>query len=92
MNRSQFLQTAAASVLAMGLLSALSAAQAAGMEKCFGIAQAGQNDCASLGGLHACKGQSSATNSPADFRVVAAGTCAQLGGLSEVEAKAKLKL
>ncbi len=92
MNRAQFLQTAAASVLAMGLLSAMPVAQAAGMEKCFGIAKAGQNDCASLGGLHSCKGQSSATNSPADFRVVAAGTCAQLGGLSEADAKAKLKL
>lgn len=92
MNRTQFLQAAAASVLALGLLGAASSARAAGMEKCFGIAKAGQNDCASLGGLHSCKGQSSATHSPADFRVVAAGTCAQMGGLSEAEARAKLKL
>lgn len=92
MNRSQFLQTAAASVLAMGLLAASPGAQAASMEKCFGIANAGQNDCASLDGLHSCKGHSSATNSPADYRVVAAGTCAQMGGLNEADAKAKLKL
>lgn len=92
MNKRQFLQSAAASVLAFGVLGMAPAAHAANMEKCFGISAAGQNDCASLGGLHSCKGQSSATNSPADFRVVAAGTCAQMGGLSEAQARSKLKL
>jgi uncharacterized membrane protein len=90
MNKRQFINTAAASVLAMGVLAIAPVAHAAGMEKCFGIATAGQNDCASLDGLHSCKGHSARTSSPADFRVVASGTCGQMGGMSEAEARAKL--
>ena len=92
MKTRNLLHTSAVAMLALGVLALSPAVQAATMEKCYGIAKAGQNDCASLGGLHSCKGQSHATHSPADFRVVAAGTCAQLGGLSETDAKAKLKL
>ena len=91
MNKRQLIQTAAASLLAMGVLTAVPA-HAAGMEKCFGIAKAGQNDCAGIGTLHSCKGQSTVSDSPADFKVVPAGTCAQMGGLTEVQAKAKLAM
>ena len=90
MNRKDLIQSAAAAVLALGALGLVPAAHAAGMEKCFGIAESGQNDCASLGGMHSCKGQSSAARSPADFRVVAAGTCGQMGGMNEADARAKL--
>jgi uncharacterized membrane protein len=49
-------------------------------EKCFGVAKAGQNDCASTSGTHACAGQSKTDNSPLDFKYVAKGTCTAMGG------------
>lgn len=91
MNKRQFVHSAAASLLALGVLAAVPA-HAADMEKCFGIAKAGQNDCAGLSGLHSCKGQSTASNSPGDFKVVPAGTCAKMGGFDEMTAKSKLKM
>jgi uncharacterized membrane protein len=86
----------AASALASLLTLGVQAAQAAddsskNKEKCFGIAKAGQNDCASLSGAHSCAGQATADKAPGDFRYVATGTCHTLGGLSQDEAEAKLK-
>jgi uncharacterized membrane protein len=64
-------------------------AQAAGKEKCYGIAKAGQNDCANLSGSHSCAGQAKVDNDPGEWKIVAKGTCKELGGLSKKEAKAK---
>ena len=89
--------SALASVLAMGLLSAASAASAhdageeKGKEKCYGIAKAGSNDCASLSGSHSCAGQSKNAMAVDDWNYVAKGTCAKLGGKSLEEAKAAMK-
>jgi uncharacterized membrane protein len=47
-------------------------------EKCYGVAQAGKNDCASE--AHGCKGQSLATRSPGDFVYLPLGTCDKLTG------------
>jgi len=47
-------------------------------ERCFGIAKAGQNDCAGEG--HGCKGQALATRSTGDFVIVPIGTCKKLVG------------
>lgn len=49
-------------------------------EKSFGIAKAGQNDCASPTGSHSCAGQSKQDNDPTSWKYVAKGTCAQMGG------------
>jgi uncharacterized membrane protein len=49
-------------------------------EKCFGIAKAGRNDCASVIGAHSCAGQAKADGSPYDWNYVVKGTCEQLGG------------
>jgi uncharacterized membrane protein len=49
-------------------------------EKCFGIAKAGQNDCAAADGAHGCAGQSKADKGGADWKYVAKGTCAKAGG------------
>jgi uncharacterized membrane protein len=70
---------------ATGLFAVSSAAFAAeadhsNQDKCFGIAKAGQNDCASTTGTHACAGQSKVDNSPMDFKFVAKGTCTKMGG------------
>jgi uncharacterized membrane protein len=49
-------------------------------EKCFGIAKAGQNDCAAADGAHGCAGQSKADKGGADWKYVAKGTCVKAGG------------
>ena len=80
MNQRLILSSALASVLAIGALSSAHAADTAGKEKCFGIAKAGQNDCANGAGTHSCAGQSKADNSPDDWKLVAKGTCEKMGG------------
>ncbi len=49
-------------------------------EKCFGVAKAGQNDCASSDGAHSCAGQAATDNLPTEWAYVAKGTCTQAGG------------
>ena len=63
------------------------AAEPAGKDKCYGISKAGQNDCADASGTHACSGQSKKDNDPQDWKYVAAGTCAKLGGKTAPPAK-----
>ena len=92
MNRHQLIASSAlASVLAMGLLNTASAADAAGKEKCFGVAKAGQNDCANLSGTHSCAGQSKADMGADEWKYVAKGTCKDMKGMTAEEAKAKTK-
>lgn len=66
-----------------------SQAYAASKEKCYGVAKAGQNDCANLAGTHSCAGQSKVDRDPGEWKLVPAGTCSNLGGLSKIEAKQK---
>lgn len=82
--------SALASILALGLIGP-AAAQDSGKEKCYGIAKAGQNDCANLSGTHSCAGQSKADMSPDEWRYVAKGTCKTMNGLTAEEAKAKVE-
>jgi uncharacterized membrane protein len=67
-----------------GLIALASAgntmAEEKGKEKCFGVAKAGQNDCANATGTHSCAGQARADMAPEDWKYVAKGTCDQLGG------------
>jgi uncharacterized membrane protein len=60
------------------------------MEKCFGVAKAGRNDCASMSGSHSCAGQAKADNVPDDWTYVAKGTCLDIGGMTGEMAKKKL--
>ncbi|HEY0820784.1 MAG TPA: DUF2282 domain-containing protein [Rhizobacter sp.] len=80
--------TALASVLALGL-AGHAAAQDKAKEKCYGIAKAGQNDCANLSGSHSCAGQSKVDKAPDEWKYVAKGTCKDMGGMSADEAKKK---
>jgi uncharacterized membrane protein len=93
MNHRLVVSSALASVLALGL-AGNAAAQAKdpgkSHEKCFGVAKAGQNDCANQSGTHSCAGQSKADMNAADWRYVAKGTCKNLKGMTEEEAKATL--
>lgn len=90
MNQRLIVSSALASALALGLVGQV-AAQDKGKEKCYGIAKAGQNDCANLSGTHSCAGQSKADMSPDEWKYVAKGTCKDMKGLNEAEAKAKAK-
>lgn len=60
--------------------AAISPALAADKEKCYGIAKAGQNDCANLAGTHSCAGQSTIDNDIGEWKLVDEGTCETLGG------------
>jgi uncharacterized membrane protein len=93
MNQRVIVSSALASVLALGLLGQVSAADdTKGKEKCYGIAKAGQNDCANLSGTHSCAGQNKADNDAAEWKYVAKGTCKDMNGLSAEEAKAKIAM
>ena len=60
---------------------------AAGKEKCYGVAKAGQNDCGNLAGTHSCAGQSKVDNDPGEWKLVTKGSCSDLGGMLKAEAK-----
>ena len=57
------------------------------MEKCYGVAKAGQNDCASKSGNHSCAGQAKKDMSPNEWKNVPAGTCEKMGGKLDSMAK-----
>jgi uncharacterized membrane protein len=80
MNKRQALIAAAlATVCAAGAASAADAPKPE-QEKCFGIAKAGQNDCAAANGAHGCAGQAKMDKGAADWKYVAKGTCEKAGG------------
>jgi uncharacterized membrane protein len=90
MNHRSLIATAAASVLALSVLPGVAQAQDSGKEKCYGIAKAGQNDCANLSGSHSCAGQSKMDNDSGEWKYVAKGTCKDMKGLTAAEAKARM--
>ena len=79
MDRKALAAAAFAGLLAIGANSAV-AQDKKGMEKCWGVAKAGQNDCGSNATSHSCAGQSKKDYDPNDFKAVKAGTCVQMGG------------
>ena len=75
------IQAAIAALLALGLASATVAQPAPpqpSKDKCYGVAKAGQNDCAA--GKHACAGQSTVDKDPASWKYVEKGSCEKMGG------------
>jgi uncharacterized membrane protein len=91
MNSRLIVSSALASALALGLVGQ-AAAQDKGKEKCFGIAKAGQNDCANLSGTHSCAGQSKVDMGADEWKYVAKGTCKDMKGKTEAEVKGKVKM
>ena len=87
MNQRALFASAAAALLSTVLVSNTAMAQDAAKEKCFGIAKAGQNDCANLSGSHSCAGQSKVSDSKDEWKYVAKGTCASMKGMSMDDAK-----
>lgn len=91
MNQRQMITTAAVSLMSLAMLTSPAMAQDAAKEKCFGIAKAGQNDCANLSGSHSCAGQAKVDNDKGEWKYVAAGTCKTMGGMSMDDAKMGMK-
>lgn len=89
MTQRAMIAATAAAVMSLSLAAMPAAAQ--DKEKCFGIAKAGQNDCASLSGTHSCAGQSKVDMDKMEWKYVAKGTCKDMKGLSQEEAKAAKK-
>ena len=89
MNQRAIVAAAAASLLSLSMAAPAQAAEE--KEKCFGIAKAGQNDCASTSGAHSCAGQSKVDMDKSEWKYVAKGTCKTLKGLTADEAKAAAK-
>lgn len=61
---------------------AISAAHA-GMVRCYGIAEAGSNDCANVAGTHSCAGQSTVDYSYDEWKMAEEAECLELGGSQE---------
>jgi uncharacterized membrane protein len=62
-------------------LAGAAAAQTKPSFKCWGIAKAGQNDCANAAKTHDCAGQSKVNYDLADWKAVKdAAECTKLGG------------
>ena len=99
MNHRLAVSSALASVLSLGLVAQAAAQMPMGPakdpgashERCFGVAKAGQNDCANLSGTHSCAGQTKADNAVEDWKYVAKGTCKDMKGMTADEAKAAVK-
>ena len=84
MNDNHILTAAIGSLLVLGLASGDANAADKKMEKCFGVAKAGKNDCATNKSTHSCAGQATKNNDPTDFVIVPKGTCDKIaGGVSE---------
>jgi uncharacterized membrane protein len=71
-----------ASLLALGVSAAAASAdldaKPSAREKCYGVAKAGKNGCATS--KHACSGYAKADNLPEEWVHVPRGTCLRLGG------------
>ena len=75
--------SALVAVLSVAALAPASAADAPKSEKCYGIAKAGSNDCATAS--NSCAGHT--TKDGQGFVSVPAGTCAKIVGGSTTETK-----
>jgi uncharacterized membrane protein len=74
--------SAIAAALSVAVLASASAGPAAvpgfDHEKCYGVAQAGKNDCQTA--THSCAGTATKASDPASWIYVPAGTCAKIAG------------
>jgi len=83
--RNLALAAAVGSLLGMSMTTASAADDKADKDKCYGVAQAGKNDCASNG--HSCAGQAKMDKAPADWKYVPKGECEKMGGKTAPPAK-----
>ena len=77
------LTVAAALAGAVSMAGAAAPAHAQDMERCYGVALAGENACANAAGTHTCAGQSTIDYDGGEWMLVPAGTCADMNGSLE---------
>ena len=68
--------SAVGSLLALGGVTA--SAEDGSKEKCFGVAEAGKNDCATA--KHSCAGQAKTDKAADEWKHVPKGECERMGG------------
>lgn len=79
--RNHAIATALGSLLALGGTTAGAGDMdkaASDKEKCYGVAKAGKNDCATSS--HACAGHSKVDKDPVEWKYVPKGECEKMGG------------
>jgi uncharacterized membrane protein len=76
--RSKMLAAAIGSLVAMSAAQQSVAAEVVKIEKCYGVAKAGKNDCAT--GAHTCQSLSTVDGEGAAWVNVPKGTCERLVG------------
>lgn len=72
--------SALASVFALGVMAANQAIAADKPEKCYGVVKAGMNDCAAADGSHSCAGQSKVDGDGGEWVYMPKGTCEKIVG------------
>ena len=70
------LASAVGSLLTLG--TATVSAEDAAKEKCYGVAEAGKNDCGTA--KHSCAGQAKTDKAADEWKYVPKGECEKLGG------------
>ena len=80
MDRKALAASVARAVAMASCLALPAAAAEGGKEKCYGVALAGENGCASADGKHSCGGLSTIDFSGQEWMLVEAGTYTKLGG------------
>lgn len=78
MKNKALINSALSGLLALGISSVALQANAAEMEKCFGVAKAGKNDCQTANS--SCAGTSKTDGQKDAWVLVPAGTCEKLVG------------
>ena len=81
--KTSVLAAAISSLFVLG--SSAQAADKPEMEKCYGVAKAGKNDCAANG--HSCAGQAKAESNKNEWVSLPKGTCERLVGGSVTPGK-----
>ena len=87
MKNPALVSSALAAALSLGLVAQAQADDKAAKEKCYGVAKAGQNDCATANGSHGCAGLAKADKDPNEWKYVAKGSCEKDGGTLKPAAK-----
>ena len=85
MNSKTLVSTAISGLLALGATGAALTANAAEMEKCYGVVKAGKNDCQT--NTSACAGTSTKDGQADAWLFVPKGTCEKLVGGSTTPKK-----
>ncbi|MCS5709528.1 DUF2282 domain-containing protein [Candidatus Berkiella cookevillensis] len=77
---SKIVTAAIVGVVGVGVFSVSELAQAkkGDVEKCYGVAKAGKNDCGTS--IHACAGQSTQDQDPNEWIYLPKGTCDKISG------------